>query len=100
MVCSDSLTSSSGSLSCNIPDSFGNVTVITKIIQNEEIITTRTYSISVDPQDIFGVDGTILVLILMMTIPLMFITSKIGMIMRRSVNKLLILQEVILVNKF
>lgn len=80
-VCSDSISTASGTLTCNIPASYGNVTVIAELSVNGEIITRRTYSILPDPNDIFGRSaGGVMMLMLMLTLPLMFISSPIGVI--------------------
>ncbi len=80
-VCSDQLTSSSGSLTCSIPASFGNVTVIAELRVDGSIVTTRTYSMNPSSSEVFGDTGLILTIILMMTLPLMFISSPIGILL-------------------
>lgn len=79
-VCTDSLTSASGTLTCNIPASYGNVTVLAELYSNGNLITTRIYSITADVREIFGTEGLIIFLLLMITIPLMLITSGVGVI--------------------
>jgi len=80
-VCSDQLTSSSGTLTCSVAQSYGNLTMTSYLYSNGELITTKTYTIEKDPSDIFGNAGIIMVFILLITLPLMFTTSKIGMIL-------------------
>ena len=75
-ICSDQLTTSSGTLTCLIPESFGNITVISKLFNNGELVTMNTFTI--DDPDLFGADGIILGLILLITLPLMAITSTVG----------------------
>lgn len=79
-VCTDTITSSSGTLTCSIPDSFGNVTVVSELLKNGEIITTKIFTIFPDADAFFGGDVDILLLILIITIPLMLVTSTIGFI--------------------
>ena len=79
-VCTDTLTSSSGTLTCVIPESFGNVTVVSKLFSDGELITTRIFSILPDARAFFGDDAIIMVLILLMTIPLMLSSSNVGLI--------------------
>ncbi len=81
-VCSDKLTTSSGTLTCVIPDSYGNVTVRVLLYSysTRNIITTRIYKIFPNREDIFGGDGLIFLFIMVITIPLMFITSTIGIV--------------------
>ena len=79
-VCSDELTSSSGTLTCTIPVIFGNVSVISKLYSDGNLVTTRLFSISPYSTNYFGTDGVVMVIILLLTLPLMFITSTIGVI--------------------
>lgn len=79
-LCSTELKSSAGTLTCTIPSSYGNSTFITELYANGELINTNSYSIPVNPENYFGGTGIVLVLILMLTIPFMFITDKIGFI--------------------
>jgi len=53
-VCSKSLTSSSGTLSCIIPTSFGNSTVIATITKNGVKFAENIISLAQDPKDIYG----------------------------------------------
>lgn len=80
-ICSDLLKSSSGTIICNIPDSFGNVTIITKLFSGTELITTRIYRIIPEPSETFEGSAGVLVLILMLTIPLMLASSTIGVVL-------------------
>ena len=82
-VCSHLLTSSSGTLICDIPESFGNVTVIAKLYSSsspDRLVKTYIFSIKEDALDIFGYTGIILVFILIVTLPFLLISSTIGMI--------------------
>ncbi len=79
-ICTDSLMSSSGTLTCDIDSSFGNITMITRLFSDNVLITQRTFRIIVDPQEIFGESAAILVLILVITIPLMLVSSTIGVV--------------------
>jgi len=80
-VCTDILTSTSGTLSCTIPDSFGNVTVISEVFVNGNRVSQKYFTIAADIFGEFGqsnIGGLLLVLII--TIPLMFIPSIIGLL--------------------
>lgn len=77
-VCSTQLTSSSGTMICNIPLSFGNATVITEVFVDGNIVVQKVYSIDPNVFAQFGDDMGALVIIMMMTIPFMVITSTIG----------------------
>lgn len=79
-ICSPSLSSSSGTLNCNIADSFGNVTIRAEVYSGGKLITTSFHTISTTPQDVFGAFGLLLVLILVLTIPFMFLNSKEGLV--------------------
>lgn len=79
-VCSDQLTTSAGTLTCDIPISYGNVTVVTTVTSDGSLALTRTYTIDPTAGDIFGSMGLVLLLILLMTIPFMFAANKIGVL--------------------
>ncbi len=82
-VCSHLLTSSSGTLICDIPESFGNVTVVARLYSSsspDRLVKIYWFSIEEDAMDIFGYTGIILVFILILTIPFLMISSTIGMI--------------------
>jgi len=79
-VCNKELTTSSGTINCIIPESFGNVTVITKLFKNGKVVTTKIFSISEDASDIFGMDGIIYLMLMVIVLPFMFIASTIGMV--------------------
>jgi len=79
-VCTDELTSSSGTLTCTIPESFGNVTVISELTSNGELLGTKTSTIEEDPMDLYGLDGILMVILLLITLPFMALGSKIVML--------------------
>ena len=81
-VCSDKITTSSGTLICHIPSSYGNVSFkfVVYSYSDREIITQGTGRITPDRSDIFGGAGIIFLLIMMITIPMMMITSTIGVV--------------------
>ncbi len=79
-VCSDRLLSSAGTLNCIVPSSYGNITIISELYADGELVTTRTFNIRPQPSDTFGTEGAFLVIIMLITIPFLFITDKIGMI--------------------
>jgi|TARA_R100001530_G_scaffold34477_2_gene26916 hypothetical protein len=53
-VCSDSLTSSGGALSCTMPASFGNTTVVAKLYKAGEFQTQATIRLNSKPIEIYG----------------------------------------------
>lgn len=77
-ICDDIVVSSSGTLTCAIPSSYGNITVWGKVYMDDEMITQATYTIFPDREDYFGGTAIIMLLIMVIVIPLMFITSTIG----------------------
>ena len=94
-VCNDTITSSSGSLTCSIPASYGNVSVVAELIADNELVTTGFYSINSDPKDFMGYDGTIITIILFMTLPLLVISNVIIMLIMGIVG--LVLASLLLV---
>ena len=80
MVCSDSLTTSSGTLTCTIPSSYGNETIISTIYINNKFVVQKFVTLSQDRREVFGYTGYILAFVLIVTMSLMFISSPIGTI--------------------
>ena len=53
-VCTDIITSSSGTLSCTVPSSFGNSTITAKLFVNGELKGTGSIKQDQNPSDIYG----------------------------------------------
>lgn len=81
-VCEQTITIDSGTLTCSVPASYGNATIISELYSNSGLIDTQTYTInlSATPKSTFGFTGILLVAILFVCLALMFITSYEGMI--------------------
>jgi hypothetical protein len=79
-VCSNSLTSTSGTLTCVIPDSFGNSTVIIDLYSNGEAIGSTSYSLRLKASEISGSEGIILAIIVVITLSMLFISSPIAVL--------------------
>jgi len=79
-ICSSSVTSSSGSLTCSIPESYTNQTAVIQIFKDNNIVDIYYISLKPDSFDYFGYTGYFLAFIIIMIIPLMFITSLIGVV--------------------
>lgn len=67
-VCSDILTSSSGTLTCIIPESYGNATVIASLYKGSDLVAQRTFSIIRSAESIFGGGRVIMIFILIITL--------------------------------
>lgn len=79
-VCSQSLTSSSGTLTCTISPSEGNVTFIAQLFKNGQFVGENYYTFIPSAGDVFGYTGVILTLLLFGILPLMFIGSLVVML--------------------
>jgi len=82
-VCSDSLTSSAGSLTCNIPASLGNITIIADLFSNNLLISTEIFTINPDARANWGTAYSTAVfmgILAIDTIALMFISSPVGIL--------------------
>lgn len=79
-VCSSVLDSSAGSIVCTIGISVGNTTIRGDLYKNGEFIDTSFFNLQESVNTGFGYTGTIMMILLFLTIPLMFITSPVGMI--------------------
>ena len=67
-VCSDILTSSSGTLSCTVPANFGNATAIAQLYKGGVLQAQGQIKLDSDSADIFGVSLVILSLFVMITL--------------------------------
>jgi len=67
-VCNDVLTSSSGTLSCSIPQNFGNGTVIAKVSVDGTDIGYATISLEEPPENIYGRSITFLGVLVLLTV--------------------------------
>lgn len=72
-VCSDYLTSSAGTLTCIIPTTYGNASVVSTIYVNGVKISSEIYSLTQNPRDYFGSDWIFILLMFCTIIPLLFL---------------------------
>lgn len=77
--CSNSLTSSAGSFTCNI-SSLTNATVLATIYEGTTQIGNSLFVVSQRPVDIFGMDSLIYAFIFLVTICMIFITDPVGIL--------------------
>jgi len=75
IVCTDSLNAAGGTLTCTIPISFGNSTVIAQIYSGGELKVQRTVRLAEDPSAIYGSSLVFLGLIIVLLIIGMSITE-------------------------
>jgi hypothetical protein len=67
-VCTDTLTSNSGTLSCLVPSNFGNSTVSAKLYRDGVLQSWGSIKIDEKPSDIYGSVLVILALFIMLTL--------------------------------
>ena len=67
-VCSDTLTSSSGTLTCTVPSNFGNSSVIAKLYKDGSEIGKGNIKLDQKSSDIFGVALVFLSVLVMVTL--------------------------------
>lgn len=79
-ICNTSLVSSTGSLTCTIPTTYTNSTIYINLYKDGEIIEQSYLPLTQDTNTVFGTARIIMILILMLTIPFMFIPSLVGII--------------------
>lgn len=79
-VCSSSLTASSGSVNCAVPIGSGNQTFLFKISKGGIQIGTAIFSLDESLFDIDKGTSVILLFLLIITIPLILISSEVGMV--------------------
>ena len=94
-VCNSTITSSSGTLTCNIPNSFGNETIIVDVFVNTKLTLTSYFSAANDID--LGFSGFFIMLFFVVSLGLMVSESKsmiiIGIIMGFIMSSLLYLVE-------
>jgi hypothetical protein len=78
--CSKTQTTSSGSIICNIPISIGNTTILAELYKDGVFLGYQTFNLQDSSDADFGTSGLIMMLILYITIPLMMISSGIGIV--------------------
>ena len=64
----------------NITNNFGNATSLSILTKDGIIVNSAVYSIKSSVNDLFGGTGYLFLLLLYMTLPLMLITTGVGMI--------------------
>ena len=75
-ICSQTNSpTSSGVLYCSIPQAFGNITVISNIYNNGILSDSITCSIHPNPVDLYDPSVTILVIMIVVTMSMMFISD-------------------------
>jgi len=79
-ICHPSISSSSGTLTCNIPVSYGNTTIIAEVFLDGELIKSSTYTIKKDASEIFGSAGILMLAIMFLSLAFLLIGSKEGII--------------------
>jgi len=67
-ICTDTLTSSSGTLSCTIPTTFGNATAYMKLTKDGTKVGGGFINLFQEPEDIYGSSLVFLGLILILTL--------------------------------
>lgn len=67
-VCTDTLTSASGTLSCTVPANFGNATALAVLTRDGDYQAQGQVKIDQDPSDIYGVVAVFLSFFLMITL--------------------------------
>lgn len=67
-VCTESLSSSAGILSCTIPESYANTTYLMNAYKDFNLITEQTASLQPSTFDIFGFTGPIMAAFLFLTL--------------------------------
>jgi len=79
-ACSQTVTTSSGSLICTIPSSIGNSTIRSVFYKDGQLIAQAFYSLTDSSDTGFGYTGILMMAIMYITIPLMMITSGAGIV--------------------
>ncbi len=67
-VCTQSLTTTSGTIQCTVPSSFGNETILAKITKDGVVQGQGFISLNQDPSDIFGSSLVFVLILLYLTL--------------------------------
>lgn len=79
-ACSETLTSSGGTITCEVSADRGNTTFDVWVWKDDEFVAFDSFSLAPTGYDTFGHTGVIMAVIVIITLPLMAITSGIAMI--------------------
>ena len=79
-ICSPTITGSSGTLTCTVPSSFGNGTILTQLYKDGKFLGQRFFTIKQTASATFGLSRVIMVILLVVTLPLMILSSGTGVI--------------------
>lgn len=79
-ICSKSLTTSSGSITCDVPVSFGNITTINEVYSDGAFVGYQLFTFSELTEVIFGMSRILLMVMLFITLVFMMIGSPIAMV--------------------
>jgi hypothetical protein len=79
-VCTDSLLSSAGTLTCDISSVYGNLTILSYLYSDSVRIATNVFQIQPDLSEFLGEDSYFFALVLLMILPMLFIPSTIAMV--------------------
>ena len=85
-LCASKVSGSSGSITCDVNSTYGNVTFIVELWKDNHLITTEIYSIIPDTSDIFGDNAVILILVQFLSLAFLLIPSAIGVILSLGVG--------------
>lgn len=86
VLCSDLLISSSGTITCDVPEIYKNVSFWTKVFIDEPAggnfiqVTQRLYQINIKLTDAFDNNSAFIALIMFLTLPLMLLSTTLGVI--------------------
>jgi hypothetical protein len=67
-VCTDTLTSASGTLTCTVPSNFGNGTVLARLYKNNDEVGKGNVKLNQQTSDIFGVIMVVISVLVMITL--------------------------------
>lgn len=79
-VCTNSLSSSSGTITCSVPSTYGNYSVLGIIYNNGNYVASSIFSIEQKASQIFGKTGIMFTIIFYMVFVSLMLVSNIGII--------------------
>lgn len=79
-VCSTSISTSTGTLRCSVPSSYTNSTLLLNFYSDGSLVFQKIVNYAAPASTFLGNDGFIFAFLIVLTLPFIFITSTIGML--------------------
>ena len=79
-ICSNILTSPSGTLICNIPSTYGNTQTLIDVYDNNALVYESQCGLPQNASSIYGLEGIFWAVLIIITLSMLFMTSMTGIV--------------------